>query len=335
LHFKCVSKPLLRGGVAATLTGGLDSRLLVGISRKKKLDMPFMSTDTCALINDLDVMKPLLDYWQVDCTCYPHQEGYYEKFAEYYLGKAGFLTDMHVWFAPAMQDNVHKNRFYMTGLLGGDFLRTGVFLNSLADKLPSMTNIFVPDLVKVLSNNAGRKFSSFLTDDFTEYLLQEYQKSLHFSIIPFLDSARGVKDWILQTYCVKSVLLITTMYKDLFSSFSPFLHSKVLDIFFTLNIHDLGDDLFHELYECVDSKLLKILSTHSKEIPYPPRQINHEPFLNWAYSRLMTGAMAKEGYIDKLKLEPYFKWLHKTPYPLSSLGPILQLDFWMSAKAQF
>jgi len=311
--------------IAATLSAGLDSRLLVGIANNLGISIPLITIDTCLQVDEYELMKPLLMYLNLDCRNYLWFEGYLEAYAEKYWSEAGFHTNMHAWFAPAVQDRLHKKRWYMAGWGGDNLLR----FQHIDERLAQPPALFKEnEIIDILST--GSSPNMLFTTEFSRWVNEKYRECVEQSISPFLESPRGMKDWVLQTRFFNDVLLITTMYRKEFSSFSPFLCSNVLDLLLTLDTQHLGDDIYKALFSCFDSNLLSLPSTRSRlSDDFKRREFNNEPVLDWAYGKLQEGSLLTHAYLDKKKLVAYFETLKSSNRGITPLlRATLALNFW-------
>ena len=292
--------------LGATLSGGRDSRMLVGIAKKQGIEFPMITIDTCGPVDEYDVMKPLLDYWKAKSHNYPYQEGYFQRYAKTTWQNAGFMTNMHTWFAPAMKDRKNLRRLYITGMCVDNMIDDNNYgLKNFIDGSFPMDIDEVVDKIVSGATDVG----ALLSHEFMEHLTALYRARLKEVVVPFMQSPRGVKDFYIQTRGVNDVLLICHMFRSRFASFSPFLCNNVIDKVLMLDTAHCGEKMYELLFENIDKELSLIPSTRQKEpLPYAKvREFNYKPMIDWAYEQLKDGYMMRNHFIDSGKMESYFK----------------------------
>ena len=313
-----------QGKIAATLSAGLDSRLLVGIARQEKIKMPLISIDSCLSVGELEIMNPILDYLQMKTRVYGHEANYFQRYARRYWRETGTHSSMHVWFAPAMQDRVHKKRLYMTGLGGSNLLVFGPYNERLME-LHGEENL--AEAVGIFADGYP-KLNDLLTDDFAEHMNVLYRQSVERTLRPFIQSKRGVKDWTLQMRVFNDVSLITTMFRHEFFSFSPFFCNRALDLSLMVDPKIMGDAFYAEMFDFVDPELLRLPSSRdTQNVVY--RTVDDAEIIAWMHENLQEGPLVANHYIDKDKLETFVKKARtKSGIQPPLLRTALALDFW-------
>ncbi|MCL2082324.1 MAG: hypothetical protein FWH04_03685 [Oscillospiraceae bacterium] len=321
--------------LSATLTAGLDSRLLVGIAQSQGINVPLIVTDTCGSINEYAILQPLIEYLQPAPLLenHPLVDEFYQTYAENCLKESGYSCVLHTWFAPVAEQIAHKKRLWMMGIGGDNLLR---FFNDSQKTLPLLfAERNYDSLLEELFTHSDCP-DALLHDDFTEMVNNHYKAILEGSLRPFFNTPRGIMDWRLQNRLGNNILYFHVMYRKIFTGFSPFLCGNVLDKLFSLPISEaaLGPNMYSHLFDRVDPKLLTFPSTRSldqKDMPrITPSKLHNQMTLDWICLKLRDGVMVQKGYIDKDKMDTYFNDLRQRNIWITGwLRSVFAMELWL------
>ena len=323
------------GTFSATISGGMDSRLLLGIAEKAKLAFPLFTADTDTVYNEYALLKPLLAYWNRESSYYPVPPDYFQLYAEKCFSNTDFHCLQHIWFACAAADCKDlRSTFTMTGIGAGELMRLFNDNRRFASLIPFFIDGDIDGLMQQFELLYPQDQSGFLNPDFYDSLSVAYHESLRDSLSDFLSKPRGAMDWFIKGQLFNCIVYFFTMYADELSGFSPYLSTNVLDILFSLPQDGtiLGEKLYNALYAQVDPKLLSYPSTRSSSIEkfaQVPKLHNHDTLI-WIKERLLSGRLAENGILNEERLLAYFEKcdMDKSYQVHRNLKTLLLLNAW-------
>lgn len=319
---------------AATISSGMDSRLMVGIARSLGIDLPLFCANTDGAVNEAMALRPVLNYWKKSLDYSDLPEDYYIEHVRQLFSQSDYLCLQHVWFAPAAYLPMHAHRHYLMGIGGGELTRFNNGAKISKPLVQLFTQRGLKSLVKAVKN-ISYPIPPFVTPEFASYLEEQYSLRLTESLKPFHRNPRGSHAWFLKTRFASCVLYLQSLFEDNFYGFSPYLDSRVLDLLFSSSLPLTVDDgsLLEEIYKLTDPGLLTFTSTRSPEAAtrYPNSSfLNSEKTFTWIIAQLINGVLADKGLLMRNELEQYLENARQTHnfIPMYSLRALLAMEFW-------
>ena len=304
------------GGIGATITGGLDSRLLLGIAQKLGLTPQVFTCENDGGYDEYNMIKPLLAHWGIESRYFPIEDtDYFSMYANHYFRKANYQCLQHIWFAgsalASAENKAVINAFgnCLTGIGGGELIRFDNGNTRTSELYTHFTSKSIHSLVENI-NRISIGYKNYFSNEFIEAIDEIFSRSLFNSTIPYIDKPRGGADWFLNNRLYNGVLYFFHMFSDDFLGFSPFLTCEVLDILLSLPNNILTNDLLYKvLFDEVDIDLMSYSSTRnigSGEYYRKPK-IHTKETAKYVLGTALNSRLLQLNYLDESKITTYIE----------------------------
>lgn len=288
-----------RNCFAATVTGGLDSRLLIGLGLSKGIRPSLIITDNDGGLDENKMIQPLLAHWGLSTASYKLSPDYFVKYADEAIANADCLCFSHVWFMQCAKAIAQNGQAYMDGIGGSNMMRA----------LPLSNITFMGNHLDELKEKAVSTeglLRELIREDYYTEIDTLFVNSLRKSMQPFWGNPRGALDWSLQTRLFNNVVYFFSMFAKEMTGFSPYLSVKVLNRLLTLpQAAAQNGSLYPYLLNRLDPKLLPFPSTRDEagKAFRMRRKIHNEKTVRWIYERLSQSPLISLGLLNSRGLD--------------------------------
>ena len=284
--------------VVFTMTGGRDSRLLLGLAKNNGLKGRAFCVDNDGGFDEVKIARNLNEYLEMPTQYYYNKPNYYLEYMDDCLIKSEFMTTSHVWFEAFKDIDELHNTTVIMGLRGGETIQ----INNGLQKTSELLSLSGEEKrARILGTLLKSK--QYLKEDVYNAMEEQARKYMKYLLSDYDFNKRGLTDYYLEGICYNNVEYILSMFPSL-NGVSPYTDVSFLDIAYKYPERtDFIDWTFYKkIYDNVDIKLWDIDSTRSdnaKDKYYRERYADSKAVMEKVFDMFLED----NTIIDKAKTE--------------------------------